>query len=94
MTKYQINMRAKKKAPNNRTLIISNKEKKELLKTLLKIKSKTNLKRIKNKIINQDIFDVVNFLPDDFIDLLFIDPPYNLNKKFNSNNFKEIEISK
>ena len=68
--------------------------KKELSKKLVKIKNKTTVTRIKNKVINQDIFDALKYLPDNFIDLLFIDPPYNLNKKFNSNFFKEIEINK
>jgi len=89
-----MNKTLKKRAPNNRTLIITEKEKKELSKKLLILKSKTSLYKIKNKIINQSIFDVLNLLPDKFIDLLFIDPPYNLNKKFNSNSFKEIELSK
>ena len=89
-----MNKSPKKSAPNNRTLIITDTEKKELSKKLVKFKSKTTVNRIKNKVINQDIFDALKYLPDNFIDLLFIDPPYNLNKKFNSNFFKEIELNK
>ena len=36
------------------------------------------------------LFEVLDFLPDSFVDLLFIDPPYNLHKKFNLTNFKEM----
>ena len=32
----------------------------------------------------------MDYLPESFVDLLFVDPPYNLNKTFNSNSFKEM----
>ncbi len=34
----------------------------------------------------------IPFLPQRFIDLLFIDPPYNLNKAFNENLFKKTSL--
>ncbi|MGA8263460.1 MAG: DNA methyltransferase [Ignavibacteriaceae bacterium] len=81
----------KKRAPLNRTLTVSEKEitdlKKKLLFTSGKILSK---KQIINKIIHGDIFDVLELLPDKFVDLLFVDPPYNLDKKFNLTVFKEM----
>lgn len=72
----------KKKAPRNRTLTITKKEHKELKKNLLKITKPITSKDIKNKIINQDLFSVIDLLPQKFVDLLFIDPPYNLDKNF------------
>jgi site-specific DNA-methyltransferase (adenine-specific) len=39
------------------------------------------------------VFDVLDFLPSGFVDLLFIDPPYNLNKSFNSTQFKELPLA-
>jgi len=45
---------------------------------------------IENKTICGDTFKVANFLPDKFIDLMLVDPPYNLNKKFNGTSFKEM----
>jgi len=82
---------AKKRAPYNRTLTISNKEINFYKKNLLNISSPISADKIKNKIINQDLFEVLEFLPDNFIDLLFIDPPYNLDKKFNLTSFKEMD---
>jgi site-specific DNA-methyltransferase (adenine-specific) len=35
------------------------------------------------------LFQCIDFLPDAFVDLLFIDPPYNLNKVFNSYQFRQ-----
>jgi site-specific DNA-methyltransferase (adenine-specific) len=39
--------------------------------------------------INQDIFEVLGFLPEGFVDLLILDPPYNLNKTFTSTTFRK-----
>ncbi len=43
---------------------------------------------IMNSTIHQNIFDVLPWLPDSFIDLLIVDPPYNLRKDFNGVVFK------
>ena len=48
------------------------------------------LSSITNRVINQDIFNAVKYLPEKFVDLLFIDPPYNITKKFNRVAFKEM----
>ncbi len=78
----------KKRAPLNRTLSLSDQDIKMLNLKAIKLFRKVKVSQIKNKIINQDLLKVINFLPDKFVDLLFIDPPYNLNKKFSSLNFK------
>jgi site-specific DNA-methyltransferase (adenine-specific) len=83
----------KQKAPKNRTLALNELEKSKLTKKLALLKSKSVKKKIENKIINQDFFEAVKFLPDKFIDLLIIDPPYNLNKSFNQFNFKSRSIN-
>ncbi len=80
----------KKRAPLNRTLNITSSELDNYKSKLLNLNKKISVKDIENKVINQDLFSIVNFLPDSFVDLLFIDPPYNLNKKFSSVNFKEM----
>ena len=41
-----------------------------------------------DRIINQDLLEAVEYLPDKFVDLLFLDPPYNLTKAWNSRAFK------
>lgn len=53
----------------------------------------THLTSITNQIINQDIFETIKFLPENFVDLLFIDPPYNLTKHYHNHTFKEMNIS-
>jgi site-specific DNA-methyltransferase (adenine-specific) len=85
----------KKRAPLNRTLTLT---KSEILKYQRKLVSsqenKFSIKQITNKIINADAFEILEKLPDKFIDLLFVDPPYNLDKKFNFTIFKEMENEK
>jgi len=58
---------------------------------LLKLTSPVSLAQIENKTINQDVFEAIDYLPDRFVDLLFADPPYNLNKTFNQTAFKAME---
>jgi len=81
----------KNRAPRNRTLTLTDVDRKELSRKLISIKEKSTLSQITNKTINQDLFTVLDFLPDNFVDLLFVDPPYNLTKTFNSNTFKEMK---
>ena len=48
---------------------------------------------LSNKIVNHDIFDVLGLLPDGFVDLLILDPPYNLTKTFTSTTFRKKSIA-
>jgi len=77
----------KKPAPLNRTLSLSPSEISKMKKKLVTVKKDADKQDINNKIINGDLFKVLDFLPNNFIDLLFVDPPYNLHKKFNLTNF-------
>jgi site-specific DNA-methyltransferase (adenine-specific) len=35
-------------------------------------------------LLHSDVFDGLNFIPDGSVDLIFIDPPYNIGKNFNT----------
>ena len=54
---------------------------------LKKINSPVPLNEILNKTIPGELDTVIPYLPDHFVDLLFLDPPYNLNKTFNGQKF-------
>ncbi|MGD1866138.1 MAG: DNA-methyltransferase [Phormidesmis sp.] len=41
-----------------------------------------------NQTIHHNVFDVLPLLPDAFVDLLIVDPPYNRQKDFNGSKFK------
>ncbi len=51
--------------------------------------SSCSISDIENKVIHQDFFSCIDFLPDSIIDLAIIDPPYNLSKKFGDNKFSK-----
>ena len=80
-----------KPARLNRTLQLKNNESKKYSRRLITLNKPAGVSSITNKIINQDIFDAVKYLPENFVDLLFIDPPYNITKKFNQVSFKEMK---
>ena len=75
-------------APRNKTLTLKESEKHRLKKRLIQLESKANIESITNSTIIGDMQDVVSFFPDSFVDLLFLDPPYNLNKSFKGQKFK------
>lgn len=79
----------KNRAPRNKTIELNSGELALFKKNLLKADSNLGLSRIKNKTIFGDTFKVVDSLPNAFADLIFADPPYNLNKNFKSNQFSK-----
>lgn len=81
-----------KPAKLNRTICLDKEEVKKYLVEIIRLTKLAKISSLVNKVINQDIFEVVNFLPDNFVELLFIDPPYNITKKFNEISFKEMEL--
>lgn len=84
----------KNRAPRNRTIKLNSDEIDRLRKKLIKIYNPVSISEVENKTICQDIFEVLDYLPDRFIDLVFVDPPYNLNKTFNLTSFREMESDK
>ncbi len=80
------------RAPRNRTITLTDKDRNTYRRRLLKVDNPLSLGQILNKVINADIFDVADLLPSRFVDLLFIDPPYNLTKTFNTRSFKKVSI--
>lgn len=52
--------------------------------------SKTDGFNIENKIILGDSLKVMDKLPRNFVDLLIVDPPYNLSKNYNGYKFNQI----
>jgi site-specific DNA-methyltransferase (adenine-specific) len=80
----------KVRASRNRTVTISENERDSLKKRLFyPNKEKLSLSQIVNKTICGDLFAIMDLLPDQFVDLLIIDPPYNLNKNFHGFKFSK-----
>jgi len=81
----------KEKAPYNRTLSLSKEEKKKYSERLLSLSHNAKVSDVLNKTIHQDILNAIQLLPDTFADVIFVDPPYNLHKKFNNITFAQME---
>ncbi|MDD7532979.1 MAG: DNA methyltransferase [Treponema sp.] len=86
-----MNTTEKNRAGRNRTLVLTDEDKTKLREKL--ITDKTNLLSHKfeylDKTINADLLTVLPLLPDEFADLIIIDPPYNLTKNFGGKVFNE-----
>lgn len=82
----------KTRAPRNRTLVLTNSEASAFRKKLIIVKKNSRVSEVKNKIICGDAFSVIEKLPKKKFDLLFSDPPYNLNKIFGTNSFKQTSL--
>jgi len=83
----------KSRAPRNRTLTLSTEELEQYQQRLLKLEGVVEVAAVLNQTINQDLLEVLDKLPIAFVDLLFIDPPYNLTKTFGETEFKERSLS-
>jgi site-specific DNA-methyltransferase (adenine-specific) len=86
-------MEKKARAKQNRTLVLSEAEITEYSAKAIKPENELSVKQITDKTVNDDFFEAVNFLPENFVDLLFLDPPYNITKKFNSVKFSRKTIT-
>jgi len=73
----------KKRADRNRTLTLSDAERKQLAGLLLTPEAELSAEQLADRIICGDFTAMLDFLPDKFVDLLILDPPYNLQKNFN-----------
>jgi hypothetical protein len=76
----------KLRAGRNKTLTIMPNEIDHLAANIISAKAIPSDGYI-DKIINADLFDAIDFLPDGCFDLIIIDPPYNLDKNFNGTHF-------
>ena len=82
-------MKSIKKAPRNRTLSCSKSETSEFGKLFLTKKHKLSQNKICNNIIRGNTFEILDNLPKNFVDLLILDPPYNLQKNYDGTLFQE-----
>lgn len=79
------------KSKRNKTLVISEHEVHLLENRLLQVHQPVQLDEILNKTIWGNTLEVIKFLPDAFVDLAIIDPPYNLDKEFGNLKFSKMK---
>ena len=82
----------KDKAPRNKTIELSAKEEKAYAAKTVRLNKAATLTDVLNKTICQDSLKAMDYLPDKCVDLMIVDPPYNLTKNFASTTFKETDF--
>ena len=80
-------MKNKERAKNNRTLTLLIEEIESLKSKLATEETLKENPDVLNKTLNGDVLKMLEFVPDNFADLIIIDPPYNLTKNFNGFKF-------
>ena len=77
------------KAERNKTIEMTVEEGKIYLERCVRWFEKAKLENILDKTIVGDTFQNLTLLPENFVDLLIVDPPYNLAKNYHGNQFKK-----
>lgn len=83
----------KAKAPRNKTLELSRIEAALYVSQAIRPKKKLTLKDAQNQVILGNCLQAMDLLPDKCVDLMVVDPPYNLTKNFGKNIFKEMSAA-
>lgn len=80
------------KSQKNKTIDFNIDEKKYLENNIILVNKEVSIRDIKNKTIFGDTFKTLEYLPDKFVDLLIVDPPYNLTKNYHGNKFNKTNV--
>lgn len=80
-------MQEKQRAQNNRTLTLTPQEAASLSGRLVTEDALKVSLEIINKTLHGDLLALLPYIPDEFADLIIVDPPYNLSKDFHGLQF-------
>ena len=83
----------KQRAPRNRTLTLSAQDEAALSKRLLRSPLPAEASRMADQVVCGDFIELLLQLPQAFVDLLILDPPYNLTKRFGVESFRERSLA-
>lgn len=75
----------------NKTITLNQRQISKLSSEANKLKKRKNLEEIIDTVIWQDALTAMDKIPDSCVDLMIVDPPYNLTKNFGSSVFKEMK---
>ena len=77
----------KVKSSRNKTIDFTEEEGKVYIDRCIYVKDINGVDSVVDKTIIGDTFEVLKKLPSEFVDLLVVDPPYNLAKNYHGNKF-------
>ncbi len=81
-----------KKSIRNKTIDFPIEQAGNYLKKVIKFSE--DIRVCENSTVNGDTFEVLKKISDKTVDLLIVDPPYNLDKDFHGNGFKKMNSNK
>jgi site-specific DNA-methyltransferase (adenine-specific) len=84
---------AKVRAGRNRTITLTPDEAVHYANMCKQLTAPANAAQLRNQIIKGDLFALMGYLPNQFVDLLVVDPPYNLNKFFGNSSFNQMSAA-
>ncbi len=81
----------KNKSTKNKTIDFTEEEGEQYIRRCVKNfpLEKIKVDQIINKTILGDTFELLKRMPSSFVDLLIVDPPYNLSKDYHGNKFSK-----
>ncbi len=79
------------KSPKNKTIELSKNDIVRLEGKLISLDCQRNAEQLLNRTILGDALEVIDYLPIHFVDVLFVDPPFNMNKVFGKSTFKKMD---
>ncbi len=84
------------RASRNKTITLTEEEQSLYKSKLLTIAnaSQLSIETILNRTILGDMNQLIELMPAQSVDLLFLDPPYNLDRNFNGLNFKSMSLDR
>lgn len=84
----------KEKSPKNKTIDLSVEEGINYLARCINVNAaQPTIDSVINKTILGNTFEVMQFLPHNSVDLVIVDPPYNLTKSFNGTTFSKKAVT-
>ena len=81
----------RKRAPRNQTLSCTDEESVRFSRDIMRLDTAVTPQDLERRLVAGNILEIAKFLPSEFVDLLILDPPYNLFKNFNGNSFRRKE---
>ncbi|MCR4589612.1 MAG: site-specific DNA-methyltransferase [Lachnospiraceae bacterium] len=83
-----------KRSARNKTIDFSLEEGRKYAERSLTLSKICTLKKAENRVIRGDSLKICELLPENCVDLMIADPPYNLEKDFNGKRYHEISREK
>jgi len=84
--------RSRPRAPRNRTITLSSSDRRRLTRKIFRISFPVSLSEMLDRTFCGGMEEVVRFFPSGCVDLLFLDPPYNLPKSFHRQKYRRLTV--